>query len=103
MQQTVSNLLGPAGFYNFLGTHCTLDCLEDEDATQALTLPLTAAVGFFLFQRWRTARLAQEMQARKAASEAASAAGKPLDEDRQEAARLADELRDFDAQLGRRR
>ncbi|KAK9827750.1 hypothetical protein WJX74_000313 [Apatococcus lobatus] len=71
--------------------------------TAALTLPLTAAVGFFLFQRWRTARLAQEMQERKSAAEAASAEGKPLDADRQEAVRLAEELRDFDAQLGRRR
>lgn len=70
---------------------------------QAFTLPLTAGVGFFLFQRWRTARLAQEMQDRKAAAGAAAAAGEPLDEDRLEAARLAEELRDFDAQLGRRR
>lgn len=70
---------------------------------QAFTLPLTAAIGFFVYQRLRKARLAQEMQERKAAAEAAAAANQPVDEEKQEAARLAQELRDFDSQLGQRR
>ncbi len=70
---------------------------------QAFTLPLTAAVGFFLYKRVQKAKLAQEMQERKATSETAAIRDQPVDEEQQEAARLAQELRDFDSMLGRRR
>ena len=70
---------------------------------QAFTLPLTAAVGFFLHKRVQKAKLAQEMQERKATSETAAIRDQPVDEEQQEAARLAQELRDFDSMLGRRR
>ncbi len=69
---------------------------------QAFTLPITAAIGFFVFQRLRKAKLAQEMQERKEAADAAAAANQPVDEERRESARLAQELRDFDSQLDRR-
>ena len=79
------------------------DLMTANSTMQAFTLPLTLGVGFFVYQRLRKARLAQEMQDRKAAASAAAAANEPVDEEKQEAARLAQELQDFDAVLDRRR
>lgn len=71
---------------------------------QALTLPITAAIAAlgFLYQQWNRARLAQQLKNRKAAVERACSADKPMDEDQQEAACLAEELGRFETQLRNR-